>query len=123
MSTAQQSSAANVALLVLTGAIVAGGVAGYYLLADQPTFVRMLAVIGALIVAAFVAVRTRQGRSLFDFLKASDMERRKVVWPTRQETIQTTIIIGVVTVIISLVLFAMDSAFSYLVRVLIGGGS
>ena len=121
MNTAQQSPFANAFLMVLALVVLAGGIAGYYFLDGQPTFVRMLAVIGALVVAAFIAYNTQQGRALFTFLKAADLERRKVVWPTRTETIQTTLIVGVVTLLVSIILFAMDTFFSWLVRLLIGG--
>lgn len=53
------------------------------------------------------------------------MERRKVVWPTRDETLQTTLIVLVITFIVALLLFLMDSLFGWIVRRLIGaaGGS
>ncbi|MCG8464171.1 MAG: preprotein translocase subunit SecE [Xanthomonadales bacterium] len=122
MNTAQQNPVANTFMLVLAILVVIGGVVGYYLLDGQPDFIRMLAVIGALIVAGFIAYKTQQGRALFDFLKAADLERRKIVWPTRTETLQTTVIIGVVTLIVSFILFGMDLFFSWGVRLLMGGG-
>jgi preprotein translocase subunit SecE len=122
MNTAQQNPVANTFMLVLAILVVIGGVVGYYLLDGQPDFIRMLAVIGALIVAGFIAYKTQQGRALFEFLKAADLERRKIVWPTRTETLQTTVIIGVVTLIVSFILFGMDLFFSWGVRLLMGGG-
>jgi preprotein translocase subunit SecE len=108
---------------VLAVLVAVGGVVAYYFLDGQPDFLRMLAVIVALVIAAFIAYQSQQGRNLFAFLKASDLERRKVVWPTRTETMQTTLIIGVVTLLVSIVLFGMDTFFAWMVRLLIGGGS
>lgn len=121
MNTAQRSPFANAFLLVLALLVLAGGIVGYYFLEEQPTFLRMLALIAAFVVALAIAYNTQQGRSLFDFLRASDLERRKIVWPTRTETIQTTLIIGAVTIVLSIILSLMDLAFASLIKILIGG--
>ena len=55
-------------------------------------------------------------------MREVDVERRKVVWPTRQETLQTTLIVLVITVIVGLILFLMDTLFGFAVRRLIGLG-
>ena len=71
-------------------------------------------------VALFVALSTAKGRKAWAFMKSSRTELRKVVWPTRQETIQTTIMVIVMVVIAGLILLAMDSLFVWLVGLLAG---
>ena len=55
-------------------------------------------------------------------MREVDVERRKVVWPTRQETLQTTLIVVAVTIVVAIILFLMDTVFGGLVRWLIGMG-
>ena len=61
-------------------------------------------------------------RLFFRFLKEADIERRKVVWPTHQEAVQTSLMVIVVTIIISLFLAAVDWMIGALVRTLLTGG-
>ena len=94
------------------------------------TILLFIAGLAALIVGLLVAVgialaiasRTVKGREFFSYLREVDVERRKVVWPTRQETLQTTLIVLAVTVVVAILLFIMDTIFGALVRWLIGMG-
>ncbi|PCS23923.1 Preprotein translocase subunit SecE [Candidatus Enterovibrio escicola] len=70
--------------------------------------------------AAAAAAMTVKGRSAITFAQDSRMEVRKVVWPTRQETIQTTLIVLVVTVIMALILWGIDGIMVRLVRLFTG---
>ncbi|ERS12760.1 hypothetical protein Q668_17530 [Alcanivorax sp. PN-3] len=72
------------------------------------------------LVAAFVALQTEQGKSFNQLRKDSMVELRKVVWPTRQETLQTTLIVLVFVVIVALLLFVLDWALNGLISTLIG---
>ena len=73
------------------------------------------------ILASWVASRSETGAAFFRFLKEADIERRKVVWPTHQEALQTSLMVIVVTIIISLFLAAVDWMLGALVRNLLGG--
>jgi len=77
---------------------------------------RALAVLALAVVAGFVALQTEQGRAFNQLRKDSFVEMRKVVWPTRQETLQTTLVIAVVVIIISLLLFTFDSVLGVFFR-------
>ncbi len=61
--------------------------------------------------AAFIAAKTNKGSAFIEFAKEARTEVRKVVWPTRQETMQTTIIVMVATLIVALLLWGLDSNF------------
>lgn len=110
-------------LLLVSVALLIGGIGAYYFYQDQAIApVRVAGLIVVTLIAAWVAGQSQQGAALFRFFKESDMERRKVVWPTHQETLQTSLMVIVVTIIISLFLAAVDWMLGALVRSLLGGG-
>jgi preprotein translocase subunit SecE len=110
-------------LLVISVAMLIGGIWAYYFYQDLAiTPVRVAGLIGVTLVAAWVAAQSTQGAALFRFFKEADIERRKVVWPTHQETLQTSLMVIVVTIIISLFLAGVDWLLGALVRSLLGGG-
>ena len=116
-----KSSALDVVLLSISLLVLGGGIVGFYYFETQfITVVRMLGLLASVAVAALIASRTEKGAMLFRFFKEADIERRKVVWPSRAETMQTTLMVLVVTVIISIILFMIDTVLGKLVRMLIG---
>jgi preprotein translocase subunit SecE len=103
--------------------IVAAGFYGFYQFAgDVITPIRAAGLLVAIVIAAFVVAQTTRGREFFSFLREADVERRKVVWPTRAETVQTTLVVIVITIIASILLFIMDTIFGWVIRQLIGSG-
>jgi preprotein translocase subunit SecE len=102
---------------------VAAGFYGFYQFAgDVIAPIRAAGLLVAIVIAAFVIAQTTRGREFFSFLREADVERRKVVWPTRNETVQTTLVVLVITVIVSILLFIMDTIFGWVVRQLFGAG-
>ncbi|MCX8660436.1 preprotein translocase subunit SecE [Gilliamella sp. B2772] len=78
----------------------------------QPnTAVRIIAVVVISLLTLFIAFTTNKGKSFITFLQESRKELRKVVWPTRKETVQTTLLIAVITIIVGTALWGMDSLF------------
>lgn len=71
--------------------------------------VRVFAVVALSVITLLLAVTTRKGKHILAFAKEARLELRKVVWPTRRETVQTTILIAVITIIASLFLWGLDS--------------
>ena len=113
-------------LWVVGLAILVAGIAGFFYYADEVmTIIRAVGLVAAVVIASVVVLQTQRGRSMFGFVREADEQRRKVVWPTRQETFQTTLIVIVLTIITAILLFLMDSLFGWLIRRLIGtaGGS
>ena len=101
--------------------LVAGGIAGWYLLA-WATPLRALLVILSVIAAIAVATFTAKGREAREFIEESMFELRKVVWPTTDESTRTTIIILIVVVVVSLILAGFDWVISLGARALLGQG-
>ncbi len=94
--------------LILAVLLAAGGVVAYYLLADYSDLVRVLVVVAAVIASLGVALWSDPGQAAWSFIRAADREVRKVVWPTRRETIQTTLIVVVMVVIVGFCLWLID---------------
>ena len=102
------SSAAETAKLALALLILLGAIVAYYWYNEFATWQRLLILLGGFVLAGIVGYFTRAGHGLKDFLVESNFELRKVVWPTRQETMQTTIVIMIVVVVLSLILGLID---------------
>ena len=102
-----------VLVLVLIALIVWGN--SYFSVPNdiyQPNaIVRIIAVVVVSLLTLFIAFTTTKGKSFITFLQESRKELRKVVWPTRKETVQTTLLIAVITVIVGTALWGMDSLF------------
>ena len=114
------TSALDTLLLLLAVAVLLGGIVGFYYFESQAiTVVRAIGLLAAVGVAAIISRFTEKGRSMFRFFKEADIERRKVVWPTRTETVQTTIMVIIVTIIVSIMLFIIDSIIGWIVRALL----
>lgn len=105
------TSIADVGKLILAGLVLAGGIFAYSWLGRDgsiPSSYRLLGVFAALAAAMAIASFTALGRRARHFVAESQFEMRKVVWPTRDETIKTTGIIIVVVIILSLLLGLID---------------
>ncbi len=112
----------NTLMLALAAAMLLAGTAGYYYFQSQAiTAVRVVGLMVVVLVSSFIAAQSDPGAAFFRFLKESDIERRKVIWPTHQETVQTALMVVIVTILISLFLAVVDWGLGATVRSLIGG--
>ena len=107
-------------LLSLSVLPVAAAIGGFYYFEDQPTWVRVIALLVAVGISALIALQTAMGKAAWDFRREAIIEVRKVVWPTRKETVQTTMVVLVVVIIMALLLWALDSLLAWAVRFLTG---
>ena len=115
-----QTSPADIAKWVAVAVLVAVAVVGNSYFSDQPFLYRVLGVLALAIVAAVVAAQTEKGQAFIGLLKDARAEVRRVVWPTRQETAQTTGIVVLVVILMSLLLWGLDTLFGWLVKAIIG---
>ena len=97
-----------------------GGVVANSYFGEVAWALRATAGIFLTILLIFVALQTTGGRLAWSFIKAARSELRKVVWPTRAETIQTTLIVVVMVVIAALLLWGLDKLFFWLIGWLTG---
>ncbi len=100
--------------------LVAGGIYAYYHFDQYPVLYRVLSLIPVVIVAMLIAVWTQGGSAFWDLVKQARLEVYKVVWPTRQETTQTTLIVLLVVFVIALLLWLLDMFFGWLASIIIG---
>ena len=100
----------------LAGAVLllALGVAGYYLLADSSIMLRLLALFAGIIAACALALFSMQGRTFVVFAREAVTEVKKVVWPTRKETVQTTAAVFAFVVVMAVFLWISDKSLEYL---------
>ena len=113
------ASGMDVFKLAVSIGFVIAGVIGFYIYADQPLLYRVLGIVAAVIIAAVIALTTQRGRSFSSFMQDARTEVRKMVWPTRVETIQTTIVVFLVVVALSLFLWGIDRILTYLIKFVI----
>jgi preprotein translocase subunit SecE len=104
-------------------AVVAAGIAGFYLLAEQPIWLRWIIVLASLAAGAFVGLQSHQGKTFSAFVQSSRIELRKVVWPTNQETMQVTLVVFVMVLILGLFFWGLDTLLGALTRWLTGQGN
>lgn len=106
--------------LLVVVIIVAGTVGNSYLSESLNLLVRVLALIGVGVVAAFIALQTAKGSAFWALLKSARVEMRKVVWPTKPETNQTTMMVLVVVFVMALLLWGLDALIGKTASLFIG---
>lgn len=104
------------ALVVL---LVAGAVLGNMYFSEEPLLYRVAGVIALLAIAGLVALQTAKGQNLMVMAREARTEIRKVIWPTRPETTQTTLIVLAAVALVALLLWLIDSFLSWVVQSLI----
>ena len=118
----QDAGTSDKVKLAIAILLVLAGVAGYYFLATQPTWLRWLAVAGGLLLAAAVIALSRYGSELRQFVADSRIEMRKIVWPNRHETGMTTLVVFVFLIIAGVFFWGLDLALAWATRALTGQG-
>lgn len=112
-------SGGDVVKYVLAVALAAAGVFAFYWFSDSwATWLRVVAVIAGVVLGAVVFMTSSKGPRLREFFAETRFELRKVVWPTRQETMQTTLVVMVAVVVVSLILGGFDLLISQLTKLL-----
>lgn len=101
-------------------ALVVVGVVGNQYYSGSPVLYRVIVLLVLAAAAAFVALQTVKGKSFFALAKEARTEIRKVVWPTRQETTQTTLIVVAVVLVMALLLWGLDSLLGWLISLIVG---
>ncbi len=108
--------------LSLAGALLLAAIVAFYLLDEYPLLYRVLGLLAVGGVSAAIGLQTVAGRNAREFLRGSMIEIRKVVWPTRKETTQTTLIVIVMVIVMGILLWLLDMFLLWAVRLLTGQG-
>ncbi len=107
--------------LLLAIAILILGIVGFYYYEAESQLYRVLGVVFAAGVAVAVSSTTALGQNLIGFGREARMEVRKVVWPTRQETVQTTFMVLVAVILIGIFLWLIDMLLAQAIQMITGG--
>ncbi|MFV0478905.1 MAG: preprotein translocase subunit SecE [Parahaliea sp.] len=105
---------------IVVFALLAAGIVGNSYYSNESLLYRVVGLVVIAIVAGLIALQTAKGRAFGQLVKGSRTEIRKVVWPTRQETMQTTLIVVAFVIITALLLWGLDSLLGWLVSLAIG---
>ncbi len=108
--------------LLVVFLLIAAGVVGFYALQDSAAVLRVLSVLFGVMLATGVFWTTVSGKRFFGFARDSVAEAKRVVWPTRKETLQTTGIVIAFAVVMALFLWAVDAVLLSLVNLMMGRG-
>lgn len=126
--TEDQGSSLDTVKLIISVTLLFLGIVGFYYFESwqgQPVslllrVLGLLAVVGA---AVAIALSSLSGKRLLGFMRDSRLEVRKMVWPTRAETLQTTLMVMIIVLILSIFLWGVDSLLGWGVKTMLGGGS
>ena len=110
------------AKLLLAAAALVAGIGGYYWFVDVPTAGRLLMVLAGVALGAALLFWSTQGQVLWQFVQGSRVELRKMVWPTRQETLQTTLVVAVFVLLLGVFFWLVDMLLAWAMRHLTGQG-
>lgn len=118
----QDAGTADKAKLYAAVAIVIAGVAAYYYLSSQPTWIRWLPVVASLALGALVVAFSTYGRAFGQFVSLARVELRKIVWPNRQETGMTTLVVFGFVIIFGIFFWLLDLVLAWATKTLTGQG-
>jgi preprotein translocase subunit SecE len=118
----QDAGAADKVKLAIAILLVIAGVAGYYVLGNQSAWLRWVAVAAGIVLALVVIAISKFGSDLRQFMADSRIELRKIVWPNRQETGMTTLVVFVFLIIAGFFFWGLDLALAWATRALTGQG-
>ncbi len=118
----EESGALDTVKLVAAVVLLIAGIAQFYYFEGESLLYRVLGLLGFVVLAGFVVYTTRLGRNVWGFAKDARAEVRKVIWPTRQETMQTTLMVVVMVFVMGIMLWLIDMVLRWGILVLTGQG-
>ena len=108
--------------LIVALLIVILATASFYMYPELSLLLRVLVIMAAIILSAAIGFQTEKGRRIWSFLGETQIEVRKVVWPTREETVQTTLVVILMVFFIALFLWLLDLFLGWSIGVIMGHG-
>ena len=120
VQTEQTGNSLDILKWIIVVAFLVAAIAGNQYFSEQALLIRVVAILVSVSIAFLVAATTSKGKTALGFAKESRIEGRKVVWPTRQETVQTTLVIMVAVAFMSLLLWGIDAILVQVVAFALG---
>jgi preprotein translocase subunit SecE len=116
------SSGLDTLKLIIAILVLVGGIVGFYYYGDQALVYRVMGVLLTTLAALGLILTTAVGLEFLGFLKEARVEVRKVIWPTRQETMQSTLVVVALVFLVGLILWTLDAGLFWGVSLLTGQG-
>ena len=113
-------SKSNNTYLVLSITVLILGMVLFYYFSDVRLFYRVLAMISVVILSGFIGYQSDFGKLVYSYVSDSKVEIKKVTWPTKQETTQTTLGVIVVVIIVGIILWLFDMLLGWAIGTLYG---
>ena len=113
-------SQADIVRWAVVASLLVTGIAGFYYFANQALLYRVLGLVALFAAAAAVAVGSAHGQRFLGFMRESRSEVRKMVWATRAETLQTSLVVFAAVIVMALFLWLLDRLLSWGVSLLLG---
>lgn len=122
MNTSVENKAGSLDWLkwLVVAALLAGGVFANWYYQDEMLLLRVAGLLATAAVAILLALQTERGKGIWSLLKEARTEVRRVVWPTNQETTQTTLVVIAIVFVFALILWGLDSLLGWIVSSIIG---
>ena len=117
-----ESATLDTVKLTVSMLLIAVGIGAFYYYEEYSTLLRVIGLLAVAGVSVAIVLQTAIGRRIWTFAVDARTEVRKVVWPTRQETEQTTLIVMVMVLLVSIFLWLVDMFLMWVVRTLTGYG-
>lgn len=114
------TGALDTALLWLAILVVLASIVGYYYFTQFADILRVLGVLGGIVIAALIASQSNYGKIAWGYMRGSRAELRRMVWPTRRETTQTTMMVVLFVLVLAAFIWALDIVLGYAVAFLTG---
>jgi len=108
--------------LIAAVLVLLGGMVAYYYFSEASVLLRVLGLVAGLVIGLAIAFQSAQGKEIWAFIQASQTEVRKVVWPTQQETLNTTLMVLAFAVALAAFFFLVDLGLLEITRFLTGQG-
>ena len=106
-------------LILSIGVLITGMILFYYY-SDVRLFYRVIGMISVVIFSAFIAYQSDFGKLVYSYVTDSKVELKKVTWPTKQETTQTTLGVIFVVIVVGILLWLFDMLLGWAIGTLYG---
>ena len=110
----------NNSYLIISIGVMITGIILFYYFSDIRLFYRVLGMISVLILSGFIGYQSNFGKLVYSYITDSKVELKKVTWPTKQETTQTTLGVIVVVIIVGILLWLFDMLLGWAIGTLYG---
>jgi len=122
VETEQTSGVMDSIKLVLAVLITVAGIAGFYYFGNESLLLRVVSLLIAMAVAVALVMMTAMGQDFWGFVQGSQVELRKIIWPTKKETMQTTLIVMVMVLSVGILLWMFDGLLLWGIGMVTGQG-